>query len=56
MIVQIMGSVIVVVNASAHHNLEEKIVVFYNYHLLMDHDFYIKFILSIIIRLDFKIK
>ena len=34
-----MGNAIVAGNASAHHNLEEKIVVYYNYHSLMDHDY-----------------
>ena len=34
-----MGNAIVVGNASAHLNLEAKIVVSYNYHSLMDHDY-----------------
>ena len=39
MIVLIMESVTVVENANVHHNLEEKIVAFYNYHLSMDRDY-----------------
>ena len=41
MIVQITENVIVQESVSVHHNLEEKIAVFYNYRLSMDHDLYI---------------